>query len=31
LAIAYSFEPKENPDLAAKPEDMPVLLADLKA
>ena len=31
IAIAYSEEPKENPDLAAKPEEIPVLLAELKA
>lgn len=31
IAIAYSAEPKENPDLAAKPDETPVLLAELKA
>lgn len=31
IATAYSEAPKENPDLAAKPEDVPVLLAELKA
>lgn len=29
--IAFVEEPKENPDLAAKPEDAPILLAELKA